>query len=159
MLSEMELELLSGAASMLALLGVLMFTRPPKAQAPAAEAGAAAPTADNVEAAGDDGQPHAAQAEAAVTATSEMAELCNQLAAQVQKLRLRVHELEHLVDGLREGPVGRVETTRDPMLARATEMARDGATADTLIGDCNLTRGEAELLTRLHGAGSDHAHA
>jgi len=50
----------------------------------------------------------------------------------------------------RLAPAGMVSSQRGYEVA--TRLARNGAGADELVGSCGVTRHEAELLVRLHGA-------
>ena len=52
--------------------------------------------------------------------------------------------------GARLAPAGNATPTRGYDMA--TRLAKNGADADELISNCGITRHEAELLVRLHGA-------
>lgn len=64
--------------------------------------------------------------------------------------------LQAEIDKLRAGSAARspepAEAAKTPY-TRAAEMARSGAAIATIVDECGITRGEAELIVALHRSG------
>lgn len=64
--------------------------------------------------------------------------------------------LQAEIDKLRVGSAARLpappEAAKTPY-TRAGEMARSGASVATIVDECGITRGEAELIVALHRSG------
>lgn len=75
-------------------------------------------------------------------------------ARQDGEIERRMRRLERLASELSLSDSGsRPATQPAPSYETALRLVRLGAGADDVAGPCGLSRGEAELLTRLHGPG------
>lgn len=71
---------------------------------------------------------------------------------QDEEIERRMRRLERLASELSLEESGtRPATQPAPSYETAVRLVRLGAGADDVAGSCGLSRGEAELLTRLHG--------
>ncbi|ROR34951.1 DUF2802 domain-containing protein [Inmirania thermothiophila] len=91
----------------------------------------------------------AGEARAAAAARRDLAAVCATLAAlgdRVLALEARIEELAEAQEMLRTREPG------DGVYAQAVRLAaRGGAGVEELMAQCGLSRGEAELIVRLHG--------
>lgn len=79
--------------------------------------------------------------------------------ARAQALRDFAAEREALkaeIASLRAGSIARLPAPAEPAktpYTRAAELARGGANVTTIVEECGITRGEAELIVALHRSG------
>lgn len=60
------------------------------------------------------------------------------------------------IESLRGAPIARLPAPAEPAKSpytRAAEMVRSGADVNTIVEECGITRGEAELIVALHRSG------
>jgi len=92
-----------------------------------------------------------AQLERAFAEVRSLHETVSVMSARIESLSERVET------GARLAPAGPISAQRGYDLA--ARLARNGSDIEDLIESCGLTRHEAELLTRLHGAKQREASA
>jgi len=93
-----------------------------------------------------------AQTQQVLAQTNLVLQRLAQIEARVDATKLSVSELGTRVERPQQAPQATpVATTMTPGYQVAISLARSGASREELMSGCGLSRGEAELVHRLHG--------